>query len=86
MHESQLAQLNLIGNQIRGITRMITDGGYCINILTEIRSASRTMSQVEYNIFKNHLESCVRRSISEGDSFERDARINEVQDLLAKAK
>jgi DNA-binding FrmR family transcriptional regulator len=86
MHESQITQLNVIENQIRGITRMINDGGYCINILTQIRSASRTLSPVENTIFKNHLENCVRKTFSEGNSFDRNARINEVQELLSKAR
>ncbi len=86
MHESQIAQLNLIENQLRDIKRMINKEGYCINILTQIRSASRTLSQVENIIFKSHLESCVRKTFSEGNPFDRNARINEVQALLAQTR
>lgn len=86
MHESQIAQLEKLESQIRDIKGMIVSDVYCIDILTRIRSVSRSLSKVEYTIFKNHLESCVRKSFSEGTLFDKNRRIDEVQDFLARAR
>lgn len=86
MHESQIAQLDMIENEVIYIKRMIHDAGRCISILSRIRSASRTLSQVEYNIFKSHLESCVRKSFSEGNVLDKRKRMDEVQALPAQSR
>jgi DNA-binding FrmR family transcriptional regulator len=84
MHEGQIVRLNRIEGQIRGIRRMIEDNRYCIDILTQIRSASNALAKVQENVFRGHLESCVRDSLSGDDSVDRGAKIDEVLDLLSR--
>ncbi len=84
MHEGQIVRLNRIEGQIRGIRRMIEDNRYCIDILTQIRSASNALANVQENVFRGHLESCVRDSLSGDDSVDRGAKIDEVLDLLSR--
>ena len=84
MHEAQTVRLNRIEGQIRGIKKMIHDGRYCVDILTQIRSASNALARVQDNIFRGHLESCVRDSLSGDNSLDRDAKVNEILDLLSR--
>ncbi|UCF31529.1 MAG: metal-sensitive transcriptional regulator [bacterium] len=84
MHEAQIVRLNRIEGQIRGIRRMIEEDRYCVDILTQIRSASNALAKVQENIFKGHLESCVKDSLSGDDSVDRKAKIDEVLDLLSR--
>ena len=84
MHEAQIVRLNRIEGQIRGITKMIQDGRYCVDILTQIRSASGALAKVQENIFKGHLESCVRDSLTGDDLQDREDKVNEILDILSK--
>lgn len=83
MHESQITRLNRVEGQIRGIKKMINDGRYCVDILTQIRSANRALAKVKDNIFQGHLEACVRESLSGDDLADREKKVNEIIELLA---
>jgi len=84
MHEAQIVRLNRIEGQIRGISKMITEGRYCVDILTQIRSASSALAKVQENIFKGHLESCVRDSLTGDDPQDREAKIDEILEVLSR--
>lgn len=83
-HSTQVPRLNRIEGQIRGISKMIQDERYCVDILTQIRSASSALEKVEENIFKGHLEGCVRDSLTGSDRGDREAKINEILEILSK--
>jgi len=84
MHESQIVRLNRIEGQVRGIKKMIQDGRYCVDILTQMRSVSNALAKVQENIFKGHMESCVRESLTGDDPRDREAKVNEMLELLSK--
>ena len=83
-HSAQIVRLNRIEGQIRGISKMIQEERYCVDILTQIRSASNALAKVQENIFKGHLESCVRDSLTGDDSRDRETKIDEILDILSK--
>jgi DNA-binding FrmR family transcriptional regulator len=84
MHEAQIVRLNRIEGQVRGISKMIQNGRYCVDILTQIRSASSALAKVQENIFKGHLESCVRDSLTGDDPRDREDKVDEILDILSK--
>jgi len=83
-HSAQIPRLNRIEGQIRGITRMIQEERYCVDILTQIRSASSALAKVQENIFKDHLEGCVRDSLVGDDPKDRQEKVNEILEILSK--
>jgi len=83
-HSTQVPRLNRIEGQIRGISKMIQDGRYCVDILTQIRSASSALAKVQENIFKGHLESCVRDSLEGDDTGDRAKKVDEILEILSK--
>jgi DNA-binding FrmR family transcriptional regulator len=83
-HTLQIPRLNRIEGQIRGISKMIQDERYCVDILTQIRSASSALAKVQENIFKGHLESCVRDSLTGDDPRDRETKVDEILDILSK--
>ena len=84
MHEAQIVRLNRIEGQIRGITKMVQDGRYCVDILIHIRSASNALAKVQENIFRVHLEGCVRDFLTGDDARDREAKVDEILDILSK--
>ena len=83
MHESQIVRLNRIEGQVRGIKKMITEERYCVDILTQIRSVSRALDRVQENVFKGHLESCVKDSLSGDDFLDKEKKVNEILEILS---
>ncbi len=84
MHEAQVIRLNRIEGQVRGISKMVQEERYCVEILTQIRSASSALAKVQENIFKGHMESCVRESLTGDDPRDREAKVNEILVLLSR--
>jgi len=83
-HEEELVRLRRIEGQVRGIQKMITDGRYCIDILTQLSSVVGAIRSVEEGILNRHLQGCVRESFSSGDESERTGKIDEVISVLQK--
>ncbi len=83
-HESQLPRLRKIEGQVRGLMRMIEEGRYCVDILTQMRSVTAALHRVQENIFRHHLESCVHDSLAGGDEKDKEARIDEIIDLVSR--
>lgn len=83
-HIDQLKRLNRIGGQIRGISNMIEEQRYCIDILTQIRAVKSAISSLESKIIEDHLNHCVHRAIDAKSKKEAGQMIKEIQDLLKK--
>jgi DNA-binding FrmR family transcriptional regulator len=57
---------------------MIEAGRYCVDILTQIRAVHAALREVERQILRTHLETCVQRAFACGTAEERERKIAEV--------
>jgi DNA-binding FrmR family transcriptional regulator len=80
-HKEQLVKrLARIEGQVRGISRMIEDDRYCIDILTQLGAVDTALEAVALKVLEEHVEHCVARALASGDP----AQANEKsQELLA---
>lgn len=76
-------RLNRVAGQVAGISRMIEEGAYCIDILTQLQAA---LAKAEDAILKQHADGCVAEAIASGDPDAQRAKFNELVDLIAKSK
>ncbi len=83
-HELQLEFLRKIEGQVRGIQKMINEKRYCVDICIQIHSAIAALSRVENEIFKKHIDGCVVDALRGKSEAEREKKIAEVVDLLAR--
>lgn len=83
-HQEQLEFLKKIEGQIRGIQRMIQDKRYCVDIITQIHSIIGALYRVENQIFKKHLDGCVASALKGKSEKEKQAKINEIMELIAR--
>lgn len=81
-HRKQLARLNRVGGQIAGIQKMIEQGRYCPDILTQLRATRAAVRSLEMEILKNHLQTCVAQAFTAPDIAERDKKIEELVELF----
>ena len=74
-----LTRLRKIEGQIRGVQKMIEEGKYCIDIISQIIAAERALDGVAKIVMKRHVESCVTDAIVRGEGQDKiDELINTV--------
>lgn len=79
-HLENIPRLNRIAGQIEGIKKMIEDGRYCPDILSQLRAVRSAVKAVEGNILQKHLRHCVARSFA--DEAVREEKIEELKRLF----
>ncbi len=85
-HRSQLGRLRKIEGQVRGVQRMIEDGRYCMDVLTQMRAIRRALEKVEEQVLAEHVRSCVTEAIRSGDEREREEKLRELMDVFASTR
>ena len=81
-HADQLANLNRIEGQIRGIAKMVEEGRYCLDILNQCSSVHAALSSVEKKIFRRFLQTCVKYAFRRSQNGETEPLIDEIVGLL----
>ena len=84
--KSTITSLNRIAGQVRGVSQMVEDGRYCIDILTQIHAVKAALSRVESQVLKSHAACCVEEAIASGDPAQQREKFNELVELFSKAK
>jgi DNA-binding FrmR family transcriptional regulator len=79
-----LARLKRIEGQVRGVHKMVEDGRYCADILTQLSSVHEALRGVGKLVMRNHLEHCVTDALRSGDGLEAERAYQEVLDLMYK--
>ena len=80
-----LNRLSRIEGQVRGVTRMVEEGRYCIDILTQIQAARAALAKVESELLKTHLSHCIEGAIVSGDADEQRQKASELIQLLERS-
>jgi DNA-binding FrmR family transcriptional regulator len=80
-----LNRLRRIEGQTRGIARMVEEGRYCIDVLTQIQAVRAALSGVETQMLRDHLGHCIEGAIVSGDADEQRQKANELIELLERA-
>ena len=71
-----LRRLRRIEGQVRGLERMITEDAACIDVLTQISSATKALQAVGIGLLDEHLHHCVRIAAAESPTAG-DAAVDE---------
>ncbi len=69
-----LKRLARIEGQVRGISRMVEDERYCIDVLTQIGAIQAALDKVALGLLDDHAKHCVMGA-SEGDRGEKTAEL-----------
>ena len=73
-------RLNRIEGQIRGIHKMVEEGAYCVDILTQVNAARCSLNSFSKVLLGSHIKSCVKDDVQNGS----DEKIDELVELLQK--
>jgi CsoR family transcriptional regulator, copper-sensing transcriptional repressor len=86
IHQEQVVALKKIEGQVRGIQRMIEEGVYCVDILTQLHAVIGAMKRVESEVLKKHLKGCVAGAVKNRDHADAREKIDEIIMLLDRFK
>ena len=64
--DEYLKRLARIEGQVRGLQRMITEDKYCIDVLTQVSSATKALQSVALVLMDDHLSHCVAEAAAKG--------------------
>jgi CsoR family transcriptional regulator, copper-sensing transcriptional repressor len=82
--ESALKRLQRIEGQVRGLSRMVEEDRYCIDIVTQISAARAALRKVEEEILQDHVAHCVENAISSGNKAEQRRKVAELMEVLSR--
>ena len=57
-----LNRLHRVEGQVRGVTRMVDEERYCIDVLTQIHAAQAALDQIALGLLDDHVHNCVERA------------------------
>ncbi len=83
-HSEQLVYLKKIEGQVRGVQKMIEEGRYCVDIITQVHSVIGALYRVEDQILKKHLDHCVANALKGSSEKEKQEKINEIMELISR--
>ena len=55
-----LNRLARVEGQVRGVTRMVEEERYCIDVLTQIEAAQAALNKIALGLVDGHVRSCMR--------------------------
>ncbi len=85
MKSSCRKRLSRIEGQVRGISRMVDEDRYCIDIVTQIGAARAALRRVEEEILRDHVAHCVEHAIASGDAEEQRKKVAELMQVLSRS-
>jgi DNA-binding FrmR family transcriptional regulator len=81
-NEDTLKRLKIVEGHLKGITRMVEEDAYCINVIRQIQAVEAALNKVSTQILEAHLNSCVITAVKGEDPAERQRVLNEVLEVF----
>jgi DNA-binding FrmR family transcriptional regulator len=74
-----------IEGQVRGLSRMIEEDRYCIDIVTQISAVRAALRRLEEEILRDHVGHCVEHAIASGNKADQRRKIEELMAVVGRA-
>lgn len=76
--EEALRRLKNIEGHVRGVTRMVEEDQYCIDVIRQIRAIEGALEKLNLLILESQLQQCVATAVRSDDAAERERVIREL--------
>lgn len=70
-----VTRLRKATGQLSGVTGMVENGRYCIDVLDQLCAVTAAIDAVAVLVLSDHINSCVRAAIESGDADEKVAEL-----------
>ena len=75
--EQILKRLGRAEGQVRGVSRMVEEDKYCIDILTQISAAQAALDKVALELLRDHAHHCLTN-----DNVDPAGQVNKADELV----
>ena len=80
--EQLLNRLARVEGQVRGITRMVDEDRYCIDVLTQISAIQAALEKIALGLVDGHLRVCMRGD--GGAQVDPDEQVDELMGAVGR--
>lgn len=79
-----LKRLNRIEGQVRGVSRMVENDTYCIDILTQVSAAKAALDKVALELLRDHARHCLSNDHihAQGENNKADELVSAIGRML----
>jgi CsoR family transcriptional regulator, copper-sensing transcriptional repressor len=81
-----LKRFSRIEGQVRGLSRMVEEDRYCIDIITQMSAVRAALRRAEEEILRDHVSHCVEHAIASGDKKDQRKKITEIIEILGRSQ
>jgi DNA-binding FrmR family transcriptional regulator len=78
------SRLRRIEGQVRGISAMVEEDRYCIDVLTQVSAAKAALDRVALILLADHTEHCVAEAIQAGKGGAKVKELNGAIERLVR--
>ncbi len=77
-----IKRLNRIEGQVRGISRMVGEDRYCVDVLQQLSAVKAALDKVALGLLDDHVRHCMIAGT--GDEAERDQKTTELTAAISR--
>lgn len=81
--DSHLRRLRRIEGQVKGISRMVDQDAYCVDVLTQVSAATKALQAVALELLDEHMAHCVADAARNGGT-DIEVKLKEVNEAMAR--
>ncbi len=78
-------RLSRIEGQVRGLSKMVDEDRYCIDIVTQISAVRAALRRVEEEVLRDHVAHCVEHAITSGNKTDQREKIAELMAVIGRS-
>jgi DNA-binding FrmR family transcriptional regulator len=78
-------RLSRIEGQVRGLSRMVDEDRYCIDIVTQISAVRAALRRVEEEVLRDHVAHCVEHAIASGNKVDQREKVAELMAVIGRS-
>jgi DNA-binding FrmR family transcriptional regulator len=75
-----ILRLKKIEGQVRGVSSMVEDDRYCVDIVTQVSAIQAALNSFNKELLARHIKTCVSEDIRQGNEY----AVDELCELLKK--
>lgn len=84
LKKKMVARLHRIAGQVEGVSRMIEDDRYCVDVLLQIASAQAALGQAGALVLRSHVDTCVSEAMNHGTAGQRKKKVDELMGVFSR--
>ena len=78
-------RLSRIEGQVRGLSKMVDEDRYCIDIVTQISAVRAALRRVEEEVLRDHVAHCVEHAIASGNKVDQREKVAELMAVIGRS-